>query len=112
MESTNSPYTPGDEGGAEDNRLSLNPNDPKWKDMVAAWEDGQEYDVSGRIRQISPGEYEVVTMKAAEGAQADEETPAEDATAGEEAEPSPGEVETMGNMSPAAAAVMARRKRT
>jgi hypothetical protein len=46
-----------DEGGAVDNRLSLTPDQfPFTKD----WKDGSTYSLSVQIRQISPGEFEVV----------------------------------------------------
>lgn len=59
------------EPGMEDNRLSLNPNDPAWKDTLAEWEDGEEYPITDlpegtMIRQISPGEFAVVPPVAAE----------------------------------------------
>lgn len=59
----------GEEAGALDNRLSLNPNDPMWKDKVGEWEDGQEYNVTLKVRQISPGEFEVVGMEGGDAAE-------------------------------------------
>lgn len=69
--------------GAVDNRLSLDPNDARWKDMLAEWEDGQEYTVTLTITQLSPGEFEVSRVSG-EG-----ESPAEEATPKEEPEPTP-----------------------
>jgi len=52
------------ESGAVDNRLDLNPNDERWKATLESWEDGQEYPITGgRIRQISPGTFEVIDLK-------------------------------------------------
>lgn len=50
--------------GAVDNRLSLDPNDPNWKNILADWEDGGEYKVRITITQISPGEFEVTGLTA------------------------------------------------
>lgn len=63
--------------GAVDNRLSLDPNDPRWKKTLAGWEDGERYPiVIGGIKlemdQMSPGEFEIV------GGEAEEETEEED----------------------------------
>ena len=103
-------YNPGDEAGAEDNRISVNPNDPQWKDDIGSWKDGSEYPIpTGTMKQISPGEFAIVKASF-KAAPVEEETPTEEAAPTEEAEPSPGEAENMGSMSPAAAAVMARRK--
>lgn len=75
-----------DEPGAQDNRLSLDPNDPKFA-FAADWQDGQEYNVNLKVRQISPGELEVIEGTEGEPVEgADTETPAEDqAEPGEEA---------------------------
>lgn len=51
------------EPGALDNRLSLDPNDPRWGEKISEWENGQEYTIQIRVRQVSPGEFEVVGMK-------------------------------------------------
>lgn len=59
---TNETGAPDVEAGLEDNRLSLDPNQPDWKDTLASWEDGGEYTVTAKIRQISPGEFQVVEM--------------------------------------------------
>ncbi len=73
-------YSDTDESGAQDNLLSLNPNDPRWQKVVGDWEDDKSYkNVVVDLRQISPGEYEVTRLKAA-GVPAEEETPAEDAS--------------------------------
>ncbi len=59
-----------EEPGAVDNRLSITPSDFP---AVAEWEDGQEYDISElgegvKLRQISPGEFEVMPGSEAENA--------------------------------------------
>lgn len=51
-----------EEAGAVDNRLSLVPSDFP---VIEDWQDGEEYDLSDlgsdtKLRQISPGEFEVV----------------------------------------------------
>jgi len=63
--------SPADEAGASDNRLSLDPSDPRWKDILDKWQDGQSYEATIKINQVSPGEYEV------EALQSESETPAE-----------------------------------
>ena len=68
----------GTDPGAEDNRLSLDPNNPDWKEAIADWEDGEEYTVTARVRQISPGEFEVIEV-----------LPEEETDTEEEAEPMP-----------------------
>lgn len=67
--------------GAVDNRLSLDPNDPRWKKTLASWEDGERYPITiGGIKlemdQISPGEFEIVGGEAEEETEEDEEAPA------------------------------------
>lgn len=44
------------EPGAVDNRLSLVPKEFGVED----WEDGKTYDIALKVRQISPGEFEVI----------------------------------------------------
>lgn len=55
-----------DEAGELDNRLSLNPNDDRWKSTLGAWKDGEKYTVTLSIQQVSPGEFEVVSLEAQE----------------------------------------------
>lgn len=52
---------PYDEAGATDNRLSLNPGQ---FDFTKDWEDGSTYTITAKVRQISPGEFEVVEAEA------------------------------------------------
>lgn len=67
-----------DDPGAYDNRMSLNPNDPKYKSTLAEWEDNQTYTFERvTVRQISPGEFQVIS-----------------ATPGEPASPSEGQAAT------------------
>lgn len=64
------------EPGEVENRLSLNPNDPDFVDTIGDWEDGNEYTLSNvKVRQISPGEFEVLSM--------DSGTPSDDAESSE-----------------------------
>lgn len=72
-----------DEPGAVDNRISLTPADFP---AVAKWRDGETYNLSelgaAKIRQISPGEYELIPPSASgdEVAEVDEDAnPAMDA---------------------------------
>lgn len=51
--------TAGREPGSIDNRLSLNPSDPKWQDKIDSWQDGEKYTITVNVTQLSPGEYEV-----------------------------------------------------
>lgn len=64
-----------EEPGEVDNRLSLVPSDFP---AIADWQDGEEYDLDElgegvKLRQISPGEFEVMpgTAPAAEAEQAE-----------------------------------------
>lgn len=71
------------EPGSVENRLSL---DPSAFPFTQDWEDGKDYPgmIDGNkitLTQISPGEFEVTN-------DSESESPAEDASAGEEAEPS------------------------
>ena len=52
-----------------DNRLSLDPNDERFA-FASEWRDGAEYSVELRVRQISPGEFEVVSGEGEEPADA------------------------------------------
>jgi hypothetical protein len=64
-----------DEAGELDNRLSLNPNDDRWKSTVGAWQDGEKYTVTLQVQQVSPGEFEVVSLQSQEAEeQAEPET--------------------------------------
>lgn len=67
-----------DEAGAQDNRLSLSPSDPKWSDFVGSWKDGQKYSLTVDVRQISPGEFEVIDAKETEGTAEADDNAAED----------------------------------
>jgi hypothetical protein len=68
----------GTDPGAVDNRLSLDPNDRRWKKMLAKWEDGGRYHVtiggiSLEMDQLSPGEFEIVGGEAEEEVEGDDE---------------------------------------
>lgn len=57
------------EPGAVSNRLSLDVSDPKFT-FAQNWEDGKTYRLASvEIRQVSPGEFEV--MEATEGGEAE-----------------------------------------
>lgn len=66
-----------EEPGAQDNRLSLDPNDPTFE-FAANWEDGKEYNVNLRVRQISPGEFEPISGEEGEPAEGEAEQGADD----------------------------------
>lgn len=71
-------YTPGQEAGEQDNLLTLDTNDPRWKETIANWEDGGEYTITkGVIRQIEPGQYTLVS--ATFGGPPEEEAPTTEA---------------------------------
>lgn len=63
---------PAEDAGEVENRLSLNVGEFP---MIGKWEDGKEYPLTAlkgaKLRQISPGEFEVVS-----GVEAPEEAPA------------------------------------
>lgn len=59
-----------------DNELSLDPADDRWSKPLDSWEDGKEYDVSMKIRQVSPGRFEVLSLTP-EGGETEEEAPEE-----------------------------------
>lgn len=64
-----------EEPGAVDNRLSLVPSDFP---VIEDWADGEEYDLSDlgsdtKLRQISPGEFEVIPGAATRKQAVDEE---------------------------------------
>lgn len=48
---------PYNEPGATDNRLSLNPSQ---FEGMADWQDGETYEMTVRVRQVSQGEFEVL----------------------------------------------------
>jgi len=83
MNGTATPYDTGPkslegESGALDNVLTLNPNDPRFEPTVKNWKDDGVYQITGgRIRQVSPGQFEVIDLKFGEN----EEMPAEDEAA-------------------------------
>ncbi len=85
-----------EEPGAVDNRLSITPSDFP---AVADWEDGQSYDISElgegvQLRQISPGEFEVMPGSDAENA-GEDAAPGEEADAGGAAPKKKGPVESL-----------------
>jgi hypothetical protein len=58
------------EAGAVENKITLNPNDPRWKDTVGEWKDGEEYSFEHvKVRQISAGEFEVLSADVEGGEQ-------------------------------------------
>lgn len=63
----------GNEPGEVDNRMSVSTSDERWAEQINNWEDGEEYEATVRLRQISPGEFEVVEFTSEEV----EEEPAE-----------------------------------
>jgi len=99
-----------DEAGASDNRLSLDLNDSAF-DFTKDWADGQDYTLSNvRVRQLSPGEFEVISAEA--GGAAEEEAPDERrgsmGEAAEEAEPNTAATGGAGFRNPAIANIMAK----
>lgn len=77
MNGTMQPQTTGqdtfqNEPGGQDNRLSLDPSNPKWSDTVGAWKDGKKYTLKVEVRQISPGEFEVTDAKATDESEPDD----------------------------------------
>lgn len=68
------------EPGEVENRLSLNPNDPDFVDTIGDWEDGNEYTLSNvKVRQISPGEFEVLSVDSGSASSAEDAEASPDA---------------------------------
>ena len=83
-----------DEAGATDNRLSLDPNDPQWKEAMDSWEDGGTYTLKEvQVRQVSPGEFQVLGAEVGETGMEEE---------GQQEAPEPEESPTTGLMGKAA----------
>lgn len=57
MPDINSTQIAAGEGGGQDNRLTINPND--FGGFAAEWEDGQTYQILVTVTQNSPGDFEV-----------------------------------------------------
>ena len=91
-----------EEPGAQDNRLSLDPNDPKFA-FAADWEDGKEYNVNLKVRQISPGEFETIEGTEGDPVEGEAESTAEDSTETSEEPP------TANGRTPAIQEAIARR---
>lgn len=86
------------EVGALDNRLILDPSDDRWATSVGSWTDGEEYTFSEvKVRQISPGKFEVISATAAPAEAEEAEAPAE------------GEQESNESMNPAVRKMMMKR---
>ena len=84
--------SPTDEAGATDNLLTLNPNDPNFKDIVGDWQDNEEYVFEKlRVQQISPGNYRVVSAEGADEATDENDSPAPDPAPDDEEEGGPSE---------------------
>lgn len=81
--------------GAVDNRLSLDPGDPRWAKTIAAWADGEDYSVTIGLRQISPGEFEITSFGGRKVA----------AEPTEEEAPAPPTARRYGNVNPAVMAM-------
>lgn len=100
-------YSQSQDPGEIENRLSLNPSDPDFKDFVGNWQDGEEYTMTVTVRQVSPGEFEVTKA-------VPQDTPAEETgeapAAADEGETASGDepqgTDTYGNMNPAVARMM------
>lgn len=48
------------------NSLTLDPSDPAMQTLVADWQDGQEYDLTIRVKQTTPFNFDVVTAAESE----------------------------------------------
>jgi len=96
-----------------DNRLSLDPNDDRWAETIGDWSDGKEYTVEATVRQVSPGEFEVVGLTASgeepEEGEEEEEVPEE--TGDEEETPAPAAPAKSGYRNPAVIAMAAGRQK-
>lgn len=73
--------------GSVDNRLTLDPGDKRWYAVLKKWEDGEDYSITVKARQLSPGEFEVLSVKAKAAPTSDE--PAEPAEEEDDDEPAP-----------------------
>lgn len=74
------------ESGALDNVLTLNPNDPRFEATIKNWKDDGVYQITGgQIRQVSPGQFEVIDLKFGDNA----EPPIEEEAAQRAAEKTP-----------------------
>lgn len=94
---------PYDEAGATDNRLSLTPSQ---FEFTKDWRDGETYTLTVEVRQISPGEFEVVKADA-QGAPESEEPGNTEQPSGEQQESAGGEGESPANYpNPAVAKMM------
>lgn len=92
-----------DEAGASDNRLSLNPDQ---FEVTKDWEDGNTYNLALKVRQISPGEFEVIEATAAG------EKPEEPGTEEQpQAQPNNEDIEQPGNYPNPAVSKMMKRGR-
>ena len=94
---------PSQDPGEIQNRLSLDPSNPNWRDFVGSWEDGQEYTLTVKVRQVSPGEFEVTSATP-------QETPTEDTGETGETMNEGGSEYGGGDMNPAVAKMMAGKK--
>ena len=65
-------YPMTDQAGELDNRLSLSVGDFP---VIEDWEDGKSYIVTMEIKQVSPGEFEPVTMISSKAKSDEEEAP-------------------------------------
>lgn len=55
------------EPAAQDNRLTINPNDPEFE-VAKEWEDGKQYRITALVTQASPGEFTVDAIESGEPA--------------------------------------------
>jgi len=78
--------------GAVDNRLSLDPGDPRWSKTIKGWEDGTDYTLKLKLRQMSPGEFEVVGLDGAESESESDAADVEEDKAEEKMPMKPGKV--------------------
>lgn len=101
-----------DEAAADDNRLSLNPNDERWSEDLSGLADGGEATLTLRVRQVSPGEFQVLDMDACEPGEGNEEATEEVQTERPDvgAGGAPMHQATRGLTNPAIVAMMGRNK--
>jgi hypothetical protein len=63
-----------EEPGAEDNRLTIDPSDPRWAKTIADWKDGASYTLSSvKVQQMAPGDFRIVGFQVSQEPESPEE---------------------------------------
>lgn len=68
-------------------KLTLDPADERWAEMLATWQDNEEYDLTLHVRQDSIGNFDILSASEAEPPVEEEVAPTEESAPAERPHP-------------------------